>query len=126
MLTAIFSAVTWCCNNGGKNDQTRDQEKVIEEKTLREMISASSKIIKWLESELELNEYSILDRLPDKDQSGSSHADISISDSNGNKVSFSLKHNHYAVFHGRIVACTSWPGVDSKSSIAINSTFIGF
>ena len=47
-----------------KNDQTRDQEKVIEEKTLREMISASSKIIKWLESELELNEYSILDRLP--------------------------------------------------------------
>ena len=103
-----------------RNDQTRDQEKVIEEKTLREMISASAKIIKWLGSELELNKDSTLDRLPDKDQSGSSHADISISHSNGKKVSFSLKHNHYAVFHGRIVACTSWPGVDSKSSIARN------
>jgi len=103
-----------------KNDQIRDQEKVIEEKTVGEMISASSKIIKWLRSELELNEHSTLDRLPDKDQSGSSHADISISDSTGKKVSFSLKHNHDAVFHGRIVSCTNWPGVDSKSSIAIN------
>ena len=84
------------------------------------MISASSKIIKWLRSELELNEHSTLDRLPDKDQSGSSHADISISDSTGKKVSFSLKHNHDAVFHGRIVSCTNWPGVDSKSSIVIN------
>lgn len=103
-----------------KNDQIRDQEKVIEEKTVGEMISASSKIIKWLRSELELNEHSTLDRLPDKDQSGSSHADISISDSTGKKVSFSLKHNHDAVFHGRIVSCTNWPGVDSKSSIVIN------
>lgn len=103
-----------------KNDQIRDQEKIIEEKTVGEMINASSKIIRWLGSELKLNKDATLDRLPDKDQSGSSHADISISDSTGKKVSFSLKHNHDAVFHGRIVSCTNWPGVDSKSSTVIN------
>ena len=103
-----------------KNNQIRDQEKVIEEKTVGEMIGASSKIIKWLGSELVLNEHSTLDRLPDKDQSDSYHADISISDSTGKKVSFSLKHNHDAIFHGRIVSCTNWLGVDNKSSIVIN------
>ncbi len=102
-----------------KNDQERDRKKIINDKTLLEMVNASTKIIKWLESELKLDKDSIIDRLPDTDRSGSSHADISICDSE-KKINFSLKHNHSAVFHGRITACTNWPGVNNESSMVRN------
>ena len=81
------------------------------------MLGATKKIVDWLQSELTLDEHSILDRLPDKNAMGFSHEDISIKDANNRKINFSLKHNHSAVFHGRIVACKDWTGVDPLSPL---------
>ena len=98
-----------------KIDQERDKEKVVKPKALKGMNDAVKKIKNWLEKQVELNSKCILDRLPDKDVNQSSHADISIIGSK--KISFSLKHNHEAIFHGRINACSNWTGIDKKSSL---------
>lgn len=100
-----------------KADQERDREKQIAPKTYDQMLSATKKIVDWLQSELSLDQHSILDRLPDKNAMGFSHEDISIQDANNRKINFSLKHNHSAVFHGRIVACKDWTGVDPLSPL---------
>ena len=100
-----------------KADQERDREKQIAPKTYDQMLSATKKIVDWLQSELSLDEHSTLDRLPDKNAMGFSHEDISIKDANNKKINFSLKHNHSAVFHGRIVACKDWTGVDLLSPL---------
>ncbi len=100
-----------------KADQERDREKQIGRKTYDQMIIATKKIIDWLQLELSLDEHSILDRLPDKNAFGFSHEDISIQDSSNRKINFSLKHNHSAVFHGRIVACKDWTGIDPLSPL---------
>ena len=98
-----------------KIDQERDKEKVVDSKVLKKMNDSVIKIKNWLEKQVELNSECILDRLPDKDVNQSTHADISIIGSK--KISFSLKHNHDGIFHGRIGACSNWPGIDKQSSL---------
>lgn len=97
-------------------DQIRDKVKEVKTGVYDKMLSATVKIAEWLDGELTLDENAILDRLPDRNVTGFSHEDISIQDLT-RKINFSLKWNHTAVFHGRIGACKTWPGIESISPL---------
>ena len=95
-------------------DQERDSSKKVTEKNLLEMQSAAIKISSWLSKQLTLNKNTILDRLPDKNIT-KTHEDISLQDQEGKVISFSLKHNHEAIFHGRILSCNNWLGMSEEN-----------
>lgn len=100
-----------------KKDQERDARKEIEEKTHKEMSNAADRISYWIGKHFSSIEKSTLDRHPDKEKDKKTHEDISLTDSQKNCFSFSLKHNHEAIFHGRITSCSNWLGINKESKI---------
>ena len=100
-----------------KKDQERDRRKEIAKKTHKEMLDAVDRISSWIGKHFSSVEKSTLDRHPDKEKNKKSHEDISLTDSKRNCFSFSLKHNHEAIFHGRITSCINWLGIKKESSM---------
>ena len=90
-----------------QSDQNRDKLKEIEPNVVNKMDLAAKKISNWVSTKVSAANTTILDRHPDKEQGKKTHEDISISDQN-RKISFSLKHNHEAIFHGRIFSSNNW------------------
>ena len=108
-----------------QKDQSRDCRKKVASKKIRSMELASEKICNWLSENLDLDEDSTLDRLPDREFDKQTHEDISIVDKNNKTLSFSLKHNHDAIFHGRVtaVASNNWLNIDKEKNQNIINTF---
>lgn len=100
--------------NRAKNDQLRDAEKIIDAKTRKKMINSMDKICSWIESKINLNEKTILDRLPDIGNERKTHDDISLTNQDGKNLSFSLKHNSTSIFHGRPWTVCNWIGIDKE------------
>ena len=60
-----------------QKDQSRDCRKKVASKKIRSMELASEKICNWLSENLDLDEDSTLDRLPDRKSDKQTHEDIS-------------------------------------------------
>ncbi len=104
-----------------ERDQERDHRKEIDKKKIKSMEHAAEKICNWISNKLDLDKNSILDRLPDREHDKQTHEDISIIDKNNKTLSFSLKHNHDAIFHGRIgsVASNNWLGIEKNKLFSV-------
>ena len=100
-------------------DQERDSKKNIDPNIIKKMELASEKISCWVKDQIKLNEKSILDRSPDIEGKKTTHEDISIVNNNNQTLSFSLKHNHDAIFHGRIgsIVSNNWLNMDKDNGI---------
>lgn len=100
-----------------KKDQARDITKIesINESVVEKMKISGGKIVKWLNCELDLGNKTLLDRLPDREVGKQTHADITITDNNRKTICFSLKHNHEAIFHGRVLSCCNWLKLNEKN-----------
>lgn len=90
-----------------KELQARDSNKLVSESTRNGMHIAAVQVANWVSSNLQLDGNAILDRYPDETAAQKTHEDISIRDDNGKSIGFSLKHNHEAIFHGRVLSMAS-------------------
>ena len=96
-------------------DQNRDKVKEIKRDVIHDMSNATSKISKWISTHIKPGNTTILDRHPDKEKGKKTHEDISISDGT-KRIAFSLKHNHTAIFHGRILSAKNWLGLKDNDT----------
>ena len=96
-----------------QSDQDRDKIKEIDPNVINKMNLAAEKISNWLSTKVNAGSATILDRHPDKENGKKTHEDISVIDQN-RKIAFSLKHNHEAIFHGRIFSSNNWIGLNRE------------
>ena len=96
-----------------QTDQDRDKIKKIDPNVIIKMDAAAIKISNWVSTKINAGSATILDRHPDKEKGKKTHEDISITDQK-RQVAFSLKHNHEAIFHGRIFSSNNWIGLNKE------------
>ena len=101
-----------------KQDQARDRNKNIKEKTKKDMVLSLSNIENWLNKVITLDKKCIIERLPDKNLIEPTHDDIKII-KNNEELGFSLKHNHESIFHGRAFTCHKWCGLPDKDPLSL-------